>query len=72
MLDAIATHYRRRNLDQADTALLRSIDGVIATTVQDPATMSRDLLLQLGGIRRGLFPKAPPYAQEVKETCPAK
>ena len=64
MLDAIATHYRRRNLDQADAALLRTIDGVIGTAVQDPATTSRELLLQLGGIRRGLFPNAPPYAQE--------
>ncbi len=68
MLDAIATHYRRRNLDQADAALLRAIDRVIATAVQDPAMMSRDLLLQLGGIRRGLFPNAPPYAREVEET----
>jgi uncharacterized membrane protein YccC len=65
MLDAIATHYRRRNLDQADAALLGTIDGAIATAVQDPATMSRELLLQLGGIRRGLFPNAPPYVREV-------
>ena len=64
MLDAIATHYRRRNLDQADAALLGTIDGVIATAVQDPATMSRELLLQLGGIRRGLFPNAPPYTPQ--------
>ena len=63
MLDAIATHYRRRNLDQADAALLGTIDRVIATAVQDPATMSRELLLQLGGIRRGLFPNAPPYVR---------
>jgi uncharacterized membrane protein YccC len=68
MLDAIATHYRRRNLDQADAALLRIIDGVIATTVQDPATISRELLFRLGGIRRGLFPNAPPYVREVEET----
>ena len=68
MLDAIANHYRRRNLDQADAALLGTIDGVIATAVQDPTTMSRELLLQLGGIRRGLFPYAPPYTREVEET----
>jgi hypothetical protein len=30
--------------------------------------MSRELLLQLGGIRRGLFPNAPPYAREVEKT----
>jgi hypothetical protein len=50
-------------LNQADPALLATIDGVIATVVQDPATKTRELLLQLGGIRRGLFPKAPPYAR---------
>ncbi len=68
MLDAIATHYRRRNLEQADAALLGTIDGVIAAAVQDPTMMSRELLLQLGGIRRGLFPHAPPYTREVEET----
>ena len=64
MLDAIATHYRRRSLDPADDALLGVIDRVIATAVEDPATMTRDLLLRPGGIRRGLFPNAPPYARE--------
>jgi uncharacterized membrane protein YccC len=68
MLDAVATHYRRRNLDHADAALLRTIDRAIAAAVQDPATISRDLLLQLSGIRRGLFPNATPYAQPVEET----
>ena len=63
MLDAIAAHYRRRALEQADAALLGVIDRTIAAAVQDPATKTRDLLLQLGGIRRGLFPNAPPYAQ---------
>lgn len=64
MLDAIAIHYRGRNLDRADVALLGAIDRVIAIAVQNPATMTRDLLLQLGGIRRGLFPNAPPYTRE--------
>lgn len=64
MLDAIATHYRRRSLDQADAALLGVIDRAIAAVVQDPATMTRGLLLRLGGIRRGLFPNAPPYTRE--------
>ncbi len=68
MLDGVATHYRRRDLDQADARLLGTIDEVIATAVQEPATMSKELLLQLGGIRRGLFPNAPPYVQEVVET----
>jgi uncharacterized membrane protein YccC len=68
MMDAIAAHYRRRNLDQADAALLGTIDGAITTAVQDPATMTRELLLQLSGIRRGLFPNAPPYVRQVEET----
>jgi uncharacterized membrane protein YccC len=63
MLDGIANHYRRRNLNQADAALLGIIDGVISAAVQDPATVSRELVLQLGGIRRGLFPNAAPYAR---------
>ena len=67
MLDGVAAHYRQRNLNQANPALLGVIDGVIATAVQDPATMSRELLLQLSGIRRGLFPNAPPYGQEGQE-----
>jgi uncharacterized membrane protein YccC len=67
MLDGVATHYRRSNLNQADPALLGIIDTVIATAVLDPATMSRELLLQLGGIRRGLFPNAPPYRRGVQE-----
>jgi uncharacterized membrane protein YccC len=65
MLDGVAAHYHRRNLDQADPALLGIIDGVIATAVQDPTNISRELLLQLSGIRRGLFPNAPPYGGEV-------
>ena len=64
MLDAIATHYRRRNLDQADLALLGVIDRAIAIAVQNPVVLTRDLLLQLGGVRRGLFPNAPPYSRE--------
>jgi hypothetical protein len=31
---------------------------------RDPSTATRELLLALGGIRRGLFPNAPPYAPE--------
>jgi uncharacterized membrane protein YccC len=67
MLDAIAVHYRRHNLEQANAALLRTIDGVISIALQDPARMSKDLLLQLGGIRRGLFPHASPYVREVEQ-----
>ena len=62
MLDAIASHYRRRSLDGADAALLGMIDRTIAAVTQDPTTATRELLLRLGGIRRGLFPNAPPYA----------
>jgi uncharacterized membrane protein YccC len=62
MLDAIATYYRRRSLDPADARLLEVIDRVILAVVQAPATTTRGLLLRLSGIRRGLFPNAPPYA----------
>ena len=68
MMDAIASHYRRHNLDQANAGLLGIIDGVIATAVQDPATVTGELLLQLSGIRRGLFPNAPPYVRQAGET----
>jgi uncharacterized membrane protein YccC len=64
MLDAIAGHYRRRSLKQADPALLAVIDRAIAAVVENPAMMTRELLLRLGGIRRGLFPDAPPFARE--------
>lgn len=67
MMDAIASHYRRHNLEQANAALLGIIDGVIATAVQDPATVTGGLLLQLSGIRRGLFPNAPPYVRQAEE-----
>jgi uncharacterized membrane protein YccC len=65
MLDAIAVHYRRHSLDPADAALLGMIDRVIAEVVQDPASITRELLLQLSGIRRGLFPNAPPYTSDM-------
>jgi uncharacterized membrane protein YccC len=68
MMDAIASHYRRHDLDQANAALLGIIDGVIATAVHDPATVTGELLLQLSGIRRGLFPNAPPYVRQAEET----
>jgi uncharacterized membrane protein YccC len=65
MLDAVAAHYRRRNFDPADSTLLGIIDRVIAEVVQDPTNITRALLLQLSGIRRGLFPDAPPYTSDM-------
>jgi uncharacterized membrane protein YccC len=71
MLEAIARHYRRRSLEESDPALLGMIDRAIAAVTEDPATPQRELLLRLGGIRRGLFPNAPPYAPEtVREFIP--
>ena len=61
MLDAIGRHYRRHSLDEADMALLAIIDQAIGAVTRDPATITRELLLQLGGIRRALFPYGPPY-----------
>lgn len=65
MLDAIAAHYWRRSLDPADNTLLGMIDRVIAEVVQDPAGITRALLLQLSAIRRGLYPDAPPYTSDM-------
>jgi uncharacterized membrane protein YccC len=64
MLEAVARHYRRRSLEEADSALLGMIDRAIAAVTEDPAIPKRELLLRLGGIRRGLFPNAPPYTPE--------
>jgi uncharacterized membrane protein YccC len=64
MLDAIAGHYRRRSLDEADVALLGFIDRAIAAVTQDSVTATRELVFQLSGIRRGLFPNGPPYTPE--------
>jgi len=70
MLDAIGSHYRRRSLDDADMALLGIIDEAIAAVTRDPAIITRELILQLGGIRRALFPYGPPYVPEAAPESP--
>jgi uncharacterized membrane protein YccC len=42
-------------------ALLRDIDLALDAVIAMPRESARDLLLQLVGIRRGLFADAPPY-----------
>jgi uncharacterized membrane protein YccC len=45
----------------ASPALLRTIDRTLDTVIAMPGPCDRDLLLQMVGIRRGLFAAAPPY-----------
>ena len=46
---------------RASPALLRDIDRALDAAITAPGQGGRDLLLQLVGIRRGLFADAPPY-----------
>ena len=57
-------------------ALLRDIDRALDAAVAIQGPQARDLLLQLVGIRRGLFADAPPYRpnpppDDVTQTAPA-
>jgi uncharacterized membrane protein YccC len=66
-LDGVAAHYRARaGRGVAVTpgpALCAAIDAAIAAVTASPATGQRRIvLLELVGIRRGLFPDAAPYA----------
>ncbi|HEY1413118.1 MAG TPA: FUSC family protein, partial [Rhodopila sp.] len=58
---------------RASPALLRGIDLALDAAVRMPGQRARDLLLQLVGIRRGLFAGAPPYqpAQPSEDRTPA-
>ncbi len=57
-----SSRYRRDGPGAAPFhALLRDIDRALDVAVEVPGTHGRDLLLQLVGIRRGLFADAPPY-----------
>ena len=68
MLDAVAAHYRRHRSVKASPALLAAIDRTIAAAASEPGNGRGDVLLQLGGIRRGLFPEAAHYAPEIAAT----
>jgi uncharacterized membrane protein YccC len=62
MLGALAAHFRRPRAGGA--ALRAAIDRAIGAVTRDPGAATPSLLLQLSGIRRALFPDAPPYAPE--------
>ncbi len=49
------------HVQRPPTALLRQVDRALDAAVAMPGTHGRDLLLQLVGIRRGLFVDAEPY-----------
>ena len=70
MLDAIAQHYRQRRSEKASPGLLAAIDRAISAATREPVSGIRDVLVQLGGIRRGLFPDAAPYAPETAAGFP--
>ncbi|HTU55917.1 MAG TPA: FUSC family protein [Acetobacteraceae bacterium] len=65
MLAALAAHFRKPRAGGA--ALRTAIDRAIAAVTREPGAATPSLLLQLSGIRRGLFPDAPPYAPEDAE-----
>jgi uncharacterized membrane protein YccC len=61
LLDALAHHYQGKRRPP-DPALLGRIDALLFTLLHFPeATGQRDALLGVVGVRRGLFPDAPPY-----------
>jgi uncharacterized membrane protein YccC len=65
VLFAAASHFAAQAVTgrahTASPALLRDIDRTLDVAVAIPGMRGRDLLLQLVGIRRGLFAEAPPY-----------
>jgi uncharacterized membrane protein YccC len=55
MLQALAAHYRQRAEQPGSLMLLHAIDHAIEEIIRNPAQCNRAVLLQIGGIRRGLF-----------------
>jgi len=68
MLAALAAHFQKPRAGGA--ALRAAIDRAITAVTHDPGAATPSLLLQLSGIRRGLFPDAPPYAPESAASAP--
>ncbi len=65
MLHDLAAHYRRAGQPPAP-ALLDRIDAAIAEVTRCGNVDIRDPLLQLAGIRRGLFPSGPAYVPAIR------
>ncbi len=64
MLEGLAAHYARRTPQPPAAALLDAVDRAIAAVAPLAAAMPGQLLLELVGIRRALFPAAPPYVPD--------
>jgi uncharacterized membrane protein YccC len=67
MLDGVAAYFRAKSQDAASegrarAGLLGRIDAALARLADEPGRRERAAILALVGIRRGLFPNAPPYA----------
>jgi len=62
MLAALAAYFRRPRRGAA--GLRAAIDRALEAVTREPGAATPRLLLQLSGIRRALFPDAPPYAPE--------
>lgn len=62
MLDRLAAAFRSHSGGPMPQTLLSQIDSALTAAVDDPgAAGQEDALIGLVGIRRGLFPEAPPY-----------
>ncbi|MDB5616282.1 FUSC family protein [Tardiphaga sp.] len=66
MLDELAADFRRRDRSEMLPALLQRIDYALAKAMTESDDAVRgDALIGLVGIRRGLFPDAPPYRPDI-------
>ncbi len=67
-LATLAAHFSRPPPTQADTALLGRIDASLRVLVGIPPSVAkRDAVMALAGVRRALFPDAPPVAGTAAE-----
>lgn len=67
VLDGLASHFGARAAGRPAGArgmLLPRLDAALEAVASCPARRQRAILLELVGIRRGLFPDAPPYAPQ--------
>ncbi len=60
-LEGVAGHFRHRASRRADDTLRADIDRAIVAVTSVSGARTRNLLLELVGIRHNLFPNAPPY-----------
>ena len=65
MLAALAAYFRRPCRGAAE--LRAALDRAMGAVTREPGAATPRLLLQLSGIRRALFPDAPPYEPEGTE-----